>query len=45
MTKAEYERLASLLAALPTKEAEDQALLGSGMYPGVWWAPAGPAGH
>lgn len=43
-TQAEYDRLAAALAAAPTTEAEDQAALGSGRYPGAPRA-ARPAHH
>lgn len=36
-TAAEYERLAARLAALPTSEAEDQALLDGGTVTGALW--------
>ena len=34
VTQAEHDRLAALLEAAPTTEAEDQALLDSGLYTG-----------
>ena len=34
MTCAEHDRLAGLLAAAPTSEAEDPALLASGVFAG-----------
>lgn len=41
-TAAEYERLAARLAALPTSEAEDQALLDGGTVTGALGLLAGP---
>ena len=35
MNKKEYDRLAALLAAAPTSEAEDQALLDGGSVTGA----------
>lgn len=35
ITHTEYDRLASLLAAAPTSEGEDQALLDSGIFAGA----------
>lgn len=41
ITRVEFNRLAAALAASPTSEAEDQALLVSGLYTGALCAHQG----
>ena len=36
VSKKEYDRLAALLTAAPTSEAEDQVLLDGGSVTGAW---------